>query len=236
MPLQAVCVSFFIVAALVSSTYAAAILDQRNDDLSALSNPGLSLFFENIKQAQTFTVGITGTLVQLDIYLDNGTLVNAPVLDIRRLAGAQPSDSASDILASQSILTSRPPSPAAFVSFTFNVPVSAGEQLAFVVSQPNGPIGDLRLLDTVSATTDYYPRGNLWTSGNPPIAGGGWYPNGNSSENFDVGFRTFVDPVPEPGTFTLLAAGLTAVGWVVRRRYREQTICGRASERRLRPS
>lgn len=220
MLLQTFCASFFIAATLVSSTYAAAILDQRNDDLSVLSSPGLSLFpGESIKQAQTFTVGITGTLVQLDIYLDNGILPNAPVLDIRRLSGAQPSDNPSDVLASQPILTSRSPSAPAFVSFAFNLPVFSGEQLAFVVSQPNGPIGGLRLLDTVSATSDYYPRGSLWTTGNPPVAGGGWYPNGNSSENFDVGFRTFVGAVPEPSTFILLAAGLMAVGWV-RRRYR----------------
>src|SRR5262245_31274610 len=134
----------FTLAGLVSSVQAAPILDQRNDDANALSNPGSSLFLSaTIKQAQTFTVGITGTLVQLDIFLSGTALLNLPVLDIRRRSGAQPSDNPSDVLASQTIPLAKPPSTPAFVSFTFSVPVFAGQQLAFVISEPNGPVGSL---------------------------------------------------------------------------------------------
>ena len=177
------------------------------DQTTQFEGPNVSVdfFHLGIQAAQTFRVGITGTLVELDI------LASGPgnfFVDIRGQTASHPDNAV--VLQTVNV--------GAFATggihstaIPLNVPVTRNELLSFVVYGAHSG-------DELHGHTDGYADGDFWVFGNPPFGldgPGTWYPNGGRSQPLDLAFRTLVEPaapVPEPGTLTLLALGLAGLG------------------------
>ena len=177
--------------------------------------------FGDIVQAQTFTVGVTGTLTALDLFLTRNSFLTGPLfVDIRPTVDGVPVLSHDSALASFSVSPTAvaivtPPGPAFRVDlFDFALSVRAGDLLAFALRSPESS----RATGEYSAAavpTDVYKRGELFT----------FSPSSGMHEmtripNFDLAFTTYVDPapVPEPGTLLLVAAGAVGIARAVRKR------------------
>jgi len=191
---------------------AAPLLDQ--EYFPYLFSP-FTIFAGGVEQAeasQTFTVGVTGMMTSVDLYVFSAPSANpAPLLvDIRKTVGGVPilGSAGPHILASAEIPKSAVPD-LSLVSPGYSwlgpwlhvelddFQVTAGEQLAVtlrsvdttwyqwfmpIVYGPNDPI------------YPDYAGGNLWTGG----AGEPWF-----DANVDAAFRTYV--VPEPAAVAMLA-------------------------------
>jgi len=161
--------------------------------------------FGPVELAQTFTVGATGKLVTVDVFVSN--LGFEPLLfDVRPTIGGIPQ------MDNQSALVSRSAFPPFNVEddwyrFDFTdtpVSVSSGDVLAIVLRSPTTP----------SCMSLSWP-GN-WEGGYLGGKGVGrdvsvsqqWAGPGMSDLG-DLGFRTFV--VPEPSSYMLLCAGALAL-------------------------
>jgi hypothetical protein len=163
--------------------------------------------------AQTFRVGTSGLLAQVDVqvhsyagYPHNPDLLTKPL--VFRLNTVLPSGfPSSTTLASVTIPGDQVPlsSPPNLVSLDLtaaNIEVTAGQKLAILLS----------------TALPAPPRGQ------PPVASYGWfflpengYADGTSwysfqfnrwvQQDYDLGFQTYVTPVPEPSSFALLGLG-----------------------------
>jgi len=154
-------------------------------------------------RAQTFTVGLAGTLTRFDAYIESSE-ANVPVLwDIRRTIGGAPIQSDTATLAYGSF-----PGPAAahnsFAFFSidassFGVAVSPGDVLAIVFRTPDINVS----ISWLGDTTNPYARGAAY-DGTPGANSTAW-----SSDfiNYDFGFRTYVQPIPEPSSACLIVGG-----------------------------
>ncbi len=189
---------------------AAPILDQVYDP----SPPSLGsiLTVDKLDAVQTFTVGVGGTLTNVEFLVSrNAGTVSDLLFDVRATtAGGAPIEDDLTTLASvtipgASISTSLP---AGFINVdisSFGVIVSPGDVLAFALRPTAG-------------------EGFNWGKG-----GGNPYPGGASYWRFasagittwtfdvsaDMGFKTYVDPVPEPASLALmLVAGAVMLGRV----------------------
>ena len=208
--------------ALVSPAAAVQVLDQVHNPPTIGVAAGVS---GDVMQGQVFQIGITGTLTQLDVL---GLAINVGTnlqLDIRKVnplstsVGHPPSSNPLDVLFATTVTTLPSVSPGAgnFTSIPLSVPVTAGEQLAFVFHLDGNP-GSATLYGGPIISDGYVP-GNQWTYGNPLINSGSWYPNGNTGLLTDLAFQTWVTEVPEPaalGSLGLLTAAL------LRRRARQK--------------
>lgn len=173
-----------------------------------------------IDRAQTFTVGLTGLLTQVNL-LDFGVFsgVTLPLLfDIRTTSGGVPteSNSGANILASLSIGPGGIPSaPASGAAPTGTLAIDLSSLGLFVT------LGDVLgiALRTEDTTEGAYRWGREAVNG---YAGGAdfirlsgtWGPNSTSPG--DQSFQTFVDPnpVPAPSAMLLMGTGLFGlVGW-----------------------
>ncbi len=194
-----ICIGFILN---VNNINAASILDQSYapDLLNSTSSVTLGA-----RQAQTFTVGLTGTLTQVDVmfrpidYLSE----NEVFVDIRRTNNGAPSDNINDIIET-TVLDPTAFLPDSFNSFFFDLAVNEGELLAVVI-YTNGD-ANTGLWGNASQDNQYL-GGSLWTSAD--LYGGNWYPNANSSDqNFDLAFKTYVSTVPIPTSIWLLLSSL----------------------------
>lgn len=156
--------------------------------------------------AQTFTAGLSGTLSEVNIsfLVFNGP---GPVdVAIRDVAGGVPG---SNILGSTTFLTSSL-SMTDPITFPQTVNILAGSAYAIVV---HSATHDLNWND-VGLNNDY-TSGALLIS---PTGSSGWFGCGGTPGNCDGSFRTFVEPVPEPGMLLLVGSGLAGLGaWRARR-------------------
>lgn len=170
------------------------------------------------ESAQTFTVGISGVLSRVNVLLANekpnlqfGNLY----FDIRPTVNGFPveEDMAAFAFGSMSI-SLLPPRPLpllfSFDVSSFGVHVTSGDVLAIVLRSDSGTdVGWYGVLG------DAYPLGDLYGRG--PVGSrdltGGW-----SRSHADLGFQTFVEPVPEPTTIILLGTGLAGTVAAVRKR------------------
>jgi hypothetical protein len=186
-------------------------LDQSFDPVPANSNPFLGLGLDN-SGAQTFTVGITGILTEVDVYLvRNGPILSDLHLDIRPTINGVPTADDSAALGSVTV-----PVPALgitpkFVNFdvsSLGIHVFQSDVLAIVLSgnaQWWGNFGNLYARGAAFGRTP--PNDFLPVLGCPTV-----FCTGGSPEPIDVNFRTFVEStpaaVPEPGTLALMSSAV----------------------------
>lgn len=169
------------------------VLDQSQTTVDQIS-PAVGTVWE-YQAAQSFRVGLTGTLVQLDLFFSNVSS-GAVIVELRP----------SIPFATSPALQSTTSDPVwGWNSFAFDLPVTAGDELAMVVRMAS--TGEAAL---GGGSNDQYFDGNrslyapFW---------GEWLTDPPGLRT-DLAFRTYVDPdvtVPEPGTAALLLAALSVL-------------------------
>jgi len=211
-------VALLTITAPTGASHAAPILDQVFDPGPA---PTVSAGISGVTdKAQTFTVGIAGTLarVEVDIRRDDNTVIEPLLFDVRATtAGGAPIESNSTTLASVSIAAASIPVTPGFVSVdvsAFGIPVTPGEILAIVLRKPG--LDDVDYI-WFGGEGNPYPAGSEYSR---ITAGGTW----TASEGNDLGFRTFVtvSAVPAPSGVVLLGMGVSVLAGVTWRRHRRR--------------
>lgn len=153
-------------------------------DQSFTSPTSLYTFFANPRIAQTFTAGIDGNLVGVNLDLLDDVPLSVAIYDT---VGGQP---ANRVLAEATV--PGPVSFATFIEFSSPVRMVAGNQYAIVVSQPQAVNPMAAWVGAAgSVSFDYYPGGQEWVQTGPadnPVWG--FY------ESYDLHFRTYVEPLP----------------------------------------
>jgi hypothetical protein len=167
------------------------------------------------EEAQTFRVGVTGRLSAVTVDVQVGNAGNGLLLEIRRVTpSGLPSDAPNDLLAAAVAYPNltAPPQLLRFDLSRAAPQVEVGEQLALVLIATGsgsyawlGMLGDPYTAGTLATRSSYY--GNQWAV--PDLSG-------NSA---DLGFQTFVEPVPEPSAVAVfLVCGLGMVALTRRKR------------------
>ena len=205
-------------AALILSTPALAVpvVDQQNVFTIGQNNG----FAAGEEQAQTFTVGISGQLTSIDIFLRAEIIAFGPVfstapLTVRLLptiAGA-PDNDVSNALGEVIVAGGDLPTVHAFhnVDFSsFNINVTAGDEIAWqIIGNYSAPL----------RTGDTYTDGSRYCRGTEISC---TTPNWLFLSGQDFGFRTYVErdtvEAPEPAALTILGMGLLGLGFARRRR------------------
>ena len=161
---------------------------------------------------QTFTVGIEGTLAYAELYLRSGVDGHvAPLVDLAvvRLADGFPSFLADDRLTqASSPVPVAPDEPVglkpsrrdySWIVFDFpDIPVTAGQQLALIVSS--------EVYHGFHMSTRF--QGGGYGGGQGTIGG---RLDSQLRYQRDYLFRTYVIPIPEPGSLTLVSIACVAL-------------------------
>jgi hypothetical protein len=164
--------------------------------------------------AQTFTVGVAGTLERFDAYVAGTPIGTSVQWDILPTVDGIPVMSDSAALASGSFLSSAAPQNG-FSLFPISlgsssISVSPGEVLAIVFRTAPGFNGVS--LSWEGQSPNPYAGGYGFVGvpvGIPGLSDTAWstsYLNG-----YDLGFQTWVEPVPEPSTALLILVGACLV-------------------------
>jgi hypothetical protein len=139
----------------------------------------------NTHKSQTFTVGRSGVLTHIDIYI---VFAGVDMLfDVRATAAGVPVESDATTLYAEVIPSARITS-STYYTFPLGpngIAVTAGQVFAFVM-RPNGTAS----FQWNGTNTNAYP-GGVWRYRNPGAGVNVWTV---SDANFDMAFRTFVSP------------------------------------------
>jgi len=147
-----------------------------------------------VNQAQTFTVGITGQLTDVQVLINGFSQTADLVVDVRPTVNGVPVSDDSAILGEVAIPASEIPGfPFTFVNFDFysrNIHVTSGDELAVVMridkSSQGGDYG------WRGDTGDKYSSGVAYTRGSTYD----WFAPTSDSLTVDYGFKTFVRADP----------------------------------------
>ena len=175
---------------------------------------GFATFNTDQERGQTFNVGLTGILSQVDVYVrrfaGSGN-VGDLILDIRGTqADGRPTTGTGNHLVRASLpATAVPlgPQPAGFVSFDlsgFNLAVTQGQQLAIALHAGSAEGGTDITYQWIGSTGNGYAAGG---SSGRVIGNHEWTA---LDTNVDLGFRTWVDAVPQDPPVVTLSGGPVA--------------------------
>lgn len=183
----------------------AVMLDQEHDVVSGVADSTNG----NVTEiGQTFTVGTTGTLVQIDVFMFrfsfSDSVTDDVILSVYATSSGLPTGAA---LATVTLPKAQVPlNAAALVSFDVSgagIAVNAGDVLAFAVAAASGQ-GSYTLPIVFNATgVDY--AGGAAVRRDLSVSG----PWSTIIPAADYGFQIWVDTVPEPTTAVLLLVGAT---------------------------
>ena len=175
-----------ILASALAAPANAEVLDQHNDGpLSGGTSIGVITTAINQSAAETITVGITGTLTRVEMYVYAGATLTAPlVLEVRAVDGGSETDPPSEqVLASQQVTP--PPSGLQWVSFDLsasNLQVTTGQHLSLVLRSAQ----DLTQGQyDAEGSPNTYPGASFYRNFSNP-----W----NEIDNYDLMFHTYVNP------------------------------------------
>lgn len=212
-----------MVSILINNAFAAPVLDQYNTPPTFGFNTTIS---NQYTAAQSFTVGIPGILdsIELPIYKGptppNGT--DSLLVDIW---SGPPKDSGiplTSLLINYDLIPDY--SPGTYTYFhidlsSYGLGVSIGDELSIALDVHQGrldPVPHTFYQWYLNLDTNPYPRGAAY---------GRIFYNGSGlwviAENVDLGFKTYVDPVPEPTTILLLGSGLIGLAGYARKRFKK---------------
>lgn len=200
------------------------------DQAYIAATTGNTIIAARFNTAQTFTVGLSGTLIKVDVLIGqvNNLYAEPLTLDVRTTTvdgvPTEP-DSGLNILTSLTLPATAIPASngQTFGWVTFDIPdvaVSAGQTLAIAMKTDAG----VHLNDPDDVPFVWNADNGIGGSPGTYI-GGGAFARGESAgsstwiplANTDYSFQTFVDPVPEPSAVGLLAIGTVAL--IIRRRH-----------------
>ena len=225
---------------------AAAVIDQQFDPRAFLANPcclewasiavdGVEEFFA---QAQTFIVGVSGTLTAVDVLTYRFPTEQSPplIVEIRHTTiDGVPLQDDGQVLVSAlapaadflSTPDSDPETAAQFVHVGLNagVAVVAGDKLALTLRLDRSLRGGYRWITSVIDGEDRYPNGMRFARSDFFLPVGVWTPEFPGLQNGDFGFRTFVEPTPVPVPNTLLGLLAGVLLTLRSRRRRRPPIC-----------
>jgi hypothetical protein len=230
----AVIVGFSAVPNIIGMAKATPVVDQSfiPPGTAAFTVPISNQFASFIDGAQTFTVGLDGTLASVELFIGFDTTQNGAIVDVRPTVGGVPVENDALALASVFLPSSAIPQFPEFASIdfsAFNVALHTGDVLALVIR------GAIRGVDD----GEFSWQGD---EGDPYLAGAGfartnaqlWTPSCGfgdcsiSANRADLGFKILVEPqpaaVPEPTTLSVLGAGIIGLLALRSGRKRESTI------------
>jgi hypothetical protein len=216
-----------LTACCASIASATVVVDQEND---AQEFSGATHIYSLRDWSQSFRVGKTGEMTGIDLLLMRDEIVQMPLLiDVRTMSAEGPTaaDEGSNVLAKASVLPENVPSMPRVVGYDLNaaamvhVPlprfsVIEGQSLAIVL-RSSAPIDTGLGYMWLTGYPGMYPQRQMYSR--PPDSTQ-WTEGSNAT-----GFRTYVDVVPEPTTFTLAAASVVLIAAV-------RTISGNNPSRR----
>jgi hypothetical protein len=216
-------VTAVVLLAAIKTADASPLLDAAWEPVGPLAGAGESFVSADQTLGQTFTVGITGVLTQVEVLFDRfaieefgfGSATDDLLISIWSTADGLPVTSltspvaflASSAPTRTSAGSSDDPSTYAWLSAAVSLPVKTGQVLAIVASSATpgtSPFGWFSYSHDPSA----YASGN-----GVLVLDGAW----GDAPSDDFAFRTFVEPqtsslpVPEPGSILLLALGIGSV-------------------------
>ena len=165
----------------------------------------------SFRRAQTFTVGVTGTLVEVDISIDPISISPSSIgsLNLLSTSAGVPTATVQTSPTLTNMLVG------GFLGFKFSLDVTAGEVLAFELVTTRNPSLASPLFINGSDPGGYAGGSDFFLNTKFGI-------NNFTPNTADVNFRTFVDgpvsPVPEPSTWAMMILGFAGVGFMAYRR------------------
>lgn len=216
--------SVFVVS-ISTSVSAAVILDQMSapatTDFGAFLEDVSSVYGDNAYQAQTFTVGVNGTLDHIDVLLGAADPSSGSfTFELRSTNGAGAPDYTGLALATATANYDLTSSTETYTTLDFSsagIAVSAGDSFAIVGLTGSGVgLSGPHAANWLGSDTDPYSGGAYYASffadpGTMLIDG---------TAGYDLNFRTYVDTsvVPVPATVWLFGSGLIGMIGVAKRK------------------